>query len=120
MAPLTEGLSVLRTEMNFSWNRLQLTGALEGSDYRIIFTSTVKALAYKINRSMSLSIQQFWQFSLRPLQLKKLSTCKTAVSLIATGLFSDSSHVIAKFVVQLRLISFVGFKALSNCPRLKA
>ena len=33
---LTEGLSVLRTEMKFSWDRLQLTGALEGSDCRVI------------------------------------------------------------------------------------
>ena len=45
--------------MNFSWDRLQLTGALEGSGYGIICTSTLKALAYQINlrKSQSIAVQ---------------------------------------------------------------
>ena len=42
--------------MNFIWNRLQLTEALQGSDYRIICKSTFEALAYQINRSKSQSV----------------------------------------------------------------
>ena len=42
---LTEGQSVLLTEMNFSWDHFQVTGALEGSDCRIICTGSFKALA---------------------------------------------------------------------------
>ena len=41
---LSEGLSVLRTEMNFNGDRLQLTGALESSDCDNL-QSTFKALA---------------------------------------------------------------------------